>query len=200
MITEKYTSGLISQSFWFIETKKILSLIREGKTKSEIEEICINENIFGVTKEYRAKRILGYIWRRIKRMDDELIEIFHSSNLETQKLIILIAILFGDRLFFEFIYDVYREKIILGERCVSIADLNVFFKKKEDEYEEIAKWSEGTKKRLRAVYTNYMIDANLIAEIDNKKIITPPIIDMSLVRYLKLSNNGVIIKAITGVN
>lgn len=37
MVEEKYSAGLISQSFWFIEIKKILRLIREGKREDEIK-------------------------------------------------------------------------------------------------------------------------------------------------------------------
>lgn len=57
MIEEKYSAGLISQSFWFIEMKKVIKLIDEGKSDEEIKNICINENLFGAAKEYRAKRI-----------------------------------------------------------------------------------------------------------------------------------------------
>ena len=54
MVEEKYSAGLISQSFWFIEIKKILRLIREGKREDEIKKLCIEENLFGTTNEYRA--------------------------------------------------------------------------------------------------------------------------------------------------
>ncbi len=38
----------------------------DGKTEEEIKKMCINENLFGASKEYRAKRIYGYIWNRTK--------------------------------------------------------------------------------------------------------------------------------------
>ena len=43
-------------------------------------------------------------------MDKTLIDLFCTSDLATQKVINLIAILRSDRLFFEFMFEVYREK------------------------------------------------------------------------------------------
>ena len=130
MIDETYSAGLISQSFWFFEMKKLIKLIDDGKSEQEIKKLCIEENLFGAAKEYRAKRIYGYLWNRVKNLDQSLIELFVNSDLATQKLINLVAILKGDRLFFEFLFEVYREKSILGVPNLENADVNIFFKKK----------------------------------------------------------------------
>ena len=200
MVEEKYSAGLISQSFWFIEIKKILRLIREGKREDEIKKLCIEENLFGTTNEYRAKRIYGYIWNRVKHLDGKIIELFNESDLSTQKIINLIAIMRCDRLFFEFIYEVYREKNILGTLTIEDRDANIFFRNKEVQNEIIAKWTDRTKKRLKSCYFNYLIDANLITIKDKKKYITPPIFDIAVERYLELVGDFAIVKAITGVN
>lgn len=200
MIDERYSAGLISQSFWFIEMKKIIKLIDEGKSEEEIKNLCIRENLFGATKEYRAKRIYGYIWNRAKKLDKTLIDLFVNSDLATQKIINLVAILRTDRLFFEFMFEVYREKIILGIPVIEESDVNVFFSNKEVQNDNIAEWTDGTKRRLRSVYFNYLTDANLIAIIDKQKTITQPILDIALERYLEACGDGAIAKAITGVN
>ena len=190
----------MSQSFWFIEFKKIIKLISGGKTDDEIKTICIDENLFGAAKEYRAKRMCGYILNRVKKLDQTMIDLFLNSDLNTQKIINLIAILKGDRLFFEFMFEVYREKVILGIPYIEDADLKVFFSNKEAQYEEIEIWKDTTKRKLRCTYINYLTDANLITVIDKQKTITPPILDIALERYLEANGESAIIKAITGVN
>ena len=165
-----------------------------------IKKMCIDENLFGAAKEYRAKRIYGYIWNRAKRLDKTLIDLFCTSDLATQKVINLIAILRSDRLFFEFMFEVYREKNILGIPVIEDADVNIFFKNKEIQSEDIAAWTDGTKRRLRSIYFNYLTDANLLTVVDKKKTITPPILDIALERYLEACGERVIIKAITGVD
>ena len=200
MIPDIYSAGLMSQSFWFIEFKKVVKLISNGKSDEEIKSICIEENLFGAAKEYRAKRMCGYILNRAKMLDQTMTDLFLNSDLNTQKIINLIAILKGDRLFFEFMYEVYREKVILGLPNIEDTDLKVFFSKKEAEHEEIEIWKDTTKKHLRTNYMTYLVDANLITIIDKQRTITPPILDIALERYLEACGDTVIIKAITGAN
>ena len=47
MVEETYSAGLISQSFWFVEMKKVIKLIDDGKSEEEIKKMCIDENLFG---------------------------------------------------------------------------------------------------------------------------------------------------------
>lgn len=200
MTKETYSAGLMSQSFWFIEMKKLIKLIADNKTEQEIKEICIEKNLFGAAKEYRARRMYGYLWNRTKNLDATLIELFLNSDLQTQKLINLIAILKDDRLFFDFIFEVYREKSILGVPSLDNGDVNIFFKNKEIQSEDVATWTDSTKKKLSSTYLNFMTDANLITVIEKQKKITPPILDIALERYLEATGNISIVKAITGVN
>jgi len=133
-------------------------------------------------------------------LDETLINLFCTSDLTTQKIINLITILRSDRLFCEFMFEVYREKNILGIPVIEDSDVNIFFKNKEIQSEDIASWSDGTKSRLRSIYFNYLIDANLITVVEKKKTITPPILDIALERYLEACGESIIIKAITGVD
>lgn len=197
---KKYSAGLMSQSSWFLEFKKVVKLRREGMAYGDIKKKCVEENLFGTAKEYRALRMAGYIITRVKVMDDTLVELFCSSELATQKLINLVTILRTDRLFFEFVYEIYREKVILGVDTMEEADVNVFFTRKEAQSELIAGWKDSTKRHLRSCYLNFMIDANLLTIVDKKKMITPPILDIALERYLQSVGEEVMVKALTGVN
>ena len=88
----KYSSGLVSESFWFIEFKKIIKLKHEGISWEEIKDLCLKENLLGVSKEYRAKRIYGYLKNRISSLDEDIFDIFIMSDLSTQKIIDLMSI------------------------------------------------------------------------------------------------------------
>ena len=200
MKDQKYSAGLISQSFWFVETKMIIRLVCEGKPELEIKRLCMDENLFGAAKDYRANRMYGYIWNRVNYLDEKLVQLFRESDLSTQKLITLIAILRSDRLFFEFVYEVYREKILLGVPVLEDRDVNIFFGNKELQDDIISKWTDATKKRLRSCYFNFLADANLITSTKKAKRITPPILDASVERYLNMIGDSAIVKAITGVN
>ena len=68
------------------------------------------------------------MWNIAISLDKTLIVLGCTSDLATQKVINLIAILRSDRLFFEFMFEVYREKNILGIPVIEDADINIFFK------------------------------------------------------------------------
>lgn len=198
--SSEYSAGLMSQSFWFLEFKKAVRLRQDGLDYDDIKKKCVEENLFGAAKEYRALRMAGYIVTRLKTMDERMIELFCSSDLGTQKLINLITILRTDRLFFEFVYEVYREKVIFLAECIEDADVNVFFTKKETQSDVVAGWKDSTKRHLRNCYLNFMTDANLLTVVEKKKTVTPPILDIALERYLEAEGESVMIKTLMGVN
>ena len=195
-----YSAGLMSQSFWFHEFKTAAKLRQEGMTYDEIKKKCVEENLFGAAKEYRALRMAGYIVARLKVMDDGLMTLFFSSDVATQKLINLVTSLRTDRLFFEFVYEVYREKAMLGVEVLDDTDVNAFFTHKETQSEIVDGWKDSTKKHLRSCYLNFMTDANLLTVVDKKKTITPPILDIALERYLKSVGEDAMVRALSGVN
>ena len=194
-----YSAGLMSQSCWFVEFKKIVQLIYAGKNEDEIKAECLENNLLGAVKEYRAKRIYGYLIARTKKLDDAGIRLFMDSDLATQKLINLVAILRGDRLFFEFVYEVYREKVILGQLEMEDKDFSIFFRNKGEQSELVESWNDSTKKHLKSNYVTCMGDANLLGIEGKKRMITPPIVDNSLIWYLNGSGDQAILAAITGV-
>lgn len=104
-----------------------------------------------------------------------------------------------DRLFFEFLYEVYREKIIVGEETLEIADGKIFFNHKESQDDSLAEWKDTTKRKVQSVYYNFMTEANLLRREGQKNyVITPPLLDIALERYLQAHGEAAIVKAITG--
>ena len=199
---EKYNAGLMSQSFWFVEFKKIVVLYKNGADYDEIKRQCIEENLFGAINPTREKRMCGYLLTRLRSMDDRLIDLFANADVSTQKLINLITVMTTNRLFFEFVYEVYRNKLIVGDTSIDLKDGNIFFAQKETQNDDLASWNETTKKRLRSLFLNFLIEADLVKWADDKKqkrIVNRVFITMELENYLKATNMS-IYKAIAGVN
>ena len=199
---EKYSAGLMSQSFWFVEFKKIVLLRQSGVEYDEIKRQCIEDNLFGAVNPYREQRMSGYLISRLKALDDEIVEIFVNSDASIQKVINLIAVMNTNRLFYEFVYEVYRNKLILGEEEIGLKDVNIFFAQKEAQNEDFACWKESTKKRLRALFLNFLIEADLVKWTDSSKTdrrTNRVFISIELENYLKRTNVSMY-NAIAGVN
>ena len=71
-------------------------------------------------------------------MDQSFIPFFLSGDLATQKLYALIAAMAYDTLFFDFVYEVIREKMIVGSNELTDSDVRVFFKDSKTK-----KWPDG---------------------------------------------------------
>lgn len=199
---EKYNAGLMSQSFWFVEFKKIVLLYRNGIDYNEIKRQCIEENLFGAINPAREQRMCGYLLTRLKSMDERLVELFVSADVSTQKIINLITIMNTNRLFFEFVYEVYRNKLIVGDSSIGLKDGNIFFAQKEAQNDDLASWKDSTKKKLRSLFLNLLTEADLVKWADDKKqkrVVNRVFVTMELESYLKNTNMGMY-KAIVGVN
>lgn len=199
-MTLKYSAGLISQSFWLAETREIIKLKKDGTAEEEIKKMCVEEDLFNTQRESYSLRIYRDVTRRLKNIDNELIDLFLSSDISTQKLINLYLIVKNDRLLFEFLFEVYREKYIIGAKSLSKSELNTFFNNKELQSDIVNGWTEATKSKLKNIYFNFMTEANLLTDKDGEKLITPPILDPRLENYLELNGDAAILKAIMGVS
>ena len=188
----------MSQSFWFNEMKQFLNMKREDIDNNRIKEIIICENLFGAPNEYRAKRMYGYMSKRASAIEDNLLNIFFTSDLATQKIIDLISVIRNDQLFFEFLYEVYREKIIVGAETIEATDVKSFFNHKETQDDSLAEWKDSTKRKVQSAYLTFMTDANLLRSEGQMRFITPPLLDIALERYLQANGETAIVKAITG--
>lgn len=196
---QRYSAGIMSESAWFLEFKKLIQLRKEGVDDTELKRLCLEENLFGMGTANRVKRTSGYLIRRLGFLDEALVDIFCSSDLATQKIINLIAILRGDLLFFEFVNEVYREKAMLGFQEIGPMELNSFFRAKMVASDALADWKDTTIRKVGSAYLNFLADANLLDKRAGKYVITVPILDITLEDYLKRDGDIAILKAITGV-
>ena len=135
----------------------------------------------------------------MEAIPEKLKTLLLQTDVATAKLIVLISAMASDRLLFEFMHDVYRIKLHLGEEELKDSDWSIFFGDKADQSELVAGWTEGTKKRLKGSYTKYMLDAGLIRrEGSRKKMITKPYIDPELRQILLQESMAGYLYALTG--
>ena len=194
-----YSAGIMSANFWYLETKTTAEYLIEGLNRKELMELSINENIYQVDSERRAKRIVGLMYRRLKDFPEDLLQYLVNADSNSGKIFVFISIISIDRLFFEFMYEVYREHIILGNYTLHKADFTRFFMNKANQSETVADWNETTVYKLSSVYRLFMSEAGLLDTSGSEDIITIPFIDYRLRNLLEKDEKYVpYLKAITG--
>ena len=100
-----------------MEFRKEVQLLSQRKPFDDIKARSVDENIFGASKPARAAMIQSTLTARIQNMDPSLYPLFMESDVATQKLYALTGSFAHDTLFFDFMYEVVREK--MDERTIS---------------------------------------------------------------------------------
>ena len=106
MVRKEYSAGMVKLSFWFSEFRKVIDLLNSGKTINEIKDMNINENIFAAPTMARAIQIFNTVSNRVMSLDESFYKLFEKSDIATQKIIAIIAVMNVDSLFFDFVYEV----------------------------------------------------------------------------------------------
>ena len=183
----EYTAAGVKYQLWFIEIKETIKLYKEhgwDKTK----KIVVEENIYQQKAKDRITSEFGCIKRRIEALPEDIQEYMLRADLSTAKLIALIANMSIDRMFFEVMYELYREKIRLDESEITVIQVDNLFEEKAKQNDYVNSWTEATSKKLRQMYLKAMADAGVIRkESLNSRIITKPYIEQEL-RDLLIKN------------
>ncbi|MDY6245331.1 MAG: DUF1819 family protein [Lachnospiraceae bacterium] len=198
MNRREYSAGAVKFSFWFMEFKTVVKLLSEGMSLDEIKEKNQNENLFGAPTTLRAGQIFSTVSARIKALDASFYPVFMESDLATQKLFALVGAMAHDTLFFDFVYEVVREKMIIGNNEFSDSDISIFFKNKQLQDGKVAKWTDATLNRLGKTYKTMLFESGM-TDKGTPRIILKPILDPVMEHWLFDHDMEPIAKALTGV-
>lgn len=199
MNRKDYSAGAVKHTFWFMEFRKVVSLRLEGKTWEEIKQLNENENIFGAPTKLRATQIFNTVSARVKSLDDSFYPIFDACDLASQKLFALIAAMTYDVLFGDLVYELVREKMIIGSNELADSDLRIFFKDKQQQNDKVAKWTEATIKKLMVTYKSMLFEAGVTNKAKDIREIYKPLPDPEMEGWMKEQGMMYQLKAIMGV-
>ena len=198
MRSGNYSAGAVKHSFWFMEFRKVVSLRAEGKSWEEVKRLNEEENVFGAPTPARAKQIFNTVSARVKALDDSFYSTFIEEDLATQKLFALVAVMASDMLFAEFVYEVVREKMIIGINEYSPSDIRLFFKNKQEQSEKAAKWTDQTLVRLGHSYRNFLMEAGVTDSGRETRKILKPLLVPEMERWLREQHMDYYLKALKG--
>jgi len=199
MERKEYSAGMVKLSFWFSEFRKVIQLLNSGKTLAEIKKVNLEENIFSAPTQARSIQIFNTVSTRVKSLDQSFYKLLDQSDISNQKVIALIAIMQSDSLFFDFVYEIYREKLIIGIDELTDSDFSIFFNNKQLQSEKVAKWMDYTLKRLGICYKTMLMEAGITDRAKVNRKILKPIIDKSLEDCLRINGMEIALNALTGV-
>ena len=193
-----YSAGMVSQVFAFVEAKKLAELLSKGLTKEEAWEKVESENLFQLRSATRLRRTFNYVYTRLESLPEEMMKLLPVLDAENAKVLVLISIMKTDLLFFEFVYEVYRGKIIVGEKTIENRDMNTFFDEKASQSDVVSGWSEAGVQKLKNCYLRNLADAGLM-ESTKTRVLKPALVNYRLEEMLEKHDMGAYLNAVKGV-
>lgn len=166
----------------------------QGLNESQLKEQVIDNNIFQVKTELRKGEIASVILSRLNVLDDYLIKQITEADIDTSKIIVLYAIMKTDRLFYEFMNEVFCEKIAYQDLALTNPDFNTFFEGKRQQSDRVASWQEYTFYKLQQVYMRILSEAGLL----KKREILIPIINPDVLEHIRSSDGPRFINVLVG--
>ena len=196
-VEQQYFSNLTREPYFYYELKQVAKLTLAGLSPVEIGTKIKEDNLFQCTTNKGINRLLSATYKRVAVLDKIMLNLLVHGSLNTSKLVALIAIMKTNRLFLEFIEEVYLEKVRLGEQELEPRDIRIFFNNKAEQSPKVAGWQESTLKKLSQVYSMILSDTGLINNT-HKKMLTPPTIEQELLAHLRKMGDHRLIIALTG--
>ena len=184
--------------FLFHEFKKGCELYSEGKSLEEIYELGMQDNYFDAMNIKRRQRYASNICKRLEVLDTYIIKSIVDNSSEVSRLLALYALMKTDDLFFEFMYEVYQQKLILRQEYIETSEMLGFMREKAMESETVANWSDATIKRLLSGYRNSMFEGGIASKDKNKIKVMPGYLPETLKEHLVRSGDEKYVKAMLG--
>lgn len=183
-----YNGGIASYAIWLPEFTKFISMYQDGKSIDEIKQLSDDENIFQMSSKVRAKRCSRNLAVRIKALPESIIDLYPRLNTTNQNLVALVSMMLTSRILDEFVYEVYRPKVLIHDDTLKNYEIEAFINNKRIESTEVANWSLNTIKRLKGALKTFLRDAGLLENISKSqkedKLIFP-LIDSQLALIMK---------------
>lgn len=187
------TVGLLNK-----ELKLTGKLLKDGLNIKEIRKKSYEENIYQARSENFKKTITSILLNRVSVLDENLINMLSNANSELEKQIAVYSVMKTDRLFFEFMREIYSEKIVNKEQKIYSKDIEHFMEIKREQSEKINSWKSTTINRLRSSYVGMLYEAGFAKKHNGYIEIVTPIIDYKLEQHLKNINERFYLDIMTG--
>ena len=86
----RYSAGMTSKIFGFVESKKMAELMISGYSKEELTQIIEEQNLFSLRDAKRLRRTVNYVYERLTSLPKEALSIISSSDIEAGKVLVLV--------------------------------------------------------------------------------------------------------------
>lgn len=198
MNKKPYSSAIKKTPFKYSISKKIAKLMLDDLDRTEVYDKCFNENVIEIESLERRREITNVIYERLCSLDDYLLSEFYNGDVNTSKFLLVYAIAKTDSLFFDFLFEKYREALMSTRNYLSIDDFDSFFASKKETDLIVSKWGKFTLECLQKGYRNILVESGLGSRSGRNIVVNKVMIHPMVQEHVDLIGDHEYIKAILG--
>jgi len=172
-MVEDYKLSFTSASLLVNDSIKVAELYSETNDWANTKEIILKENILQRKKECTIVRELQEIRHRLNTLTKKQLHLLLNSNIETQKLILFLAVCKYYAYIREFTLEVLRQKLILFDSQLYDSDYDKFYAQKSNSSDKLNRISENTQEKIKRVLFTILWQAGIINSVKSKIIQLP---------------------------
>lgn len=199
MNKKPYSSAIKKTPFKYTISKKISKLMLDKLDRNEVYDKCFNGNYIEIDSLERRREITNVIYERLLELDDFLLEQLYNGDIVTSKFILVYAIAKNDSLFFDFMFEVYRDALLGNKNYISIDDFEMFFASKKEFDAIVSKWGKFTIDQLAKGYRNILVESGLGIRVKRNIEVTRAMIHPAVEEHIQLIGDNEFLQALLGV-
>lgn len=161
--TQKYNFSFTAGSLRFRELEKVIEHFDAGKELNFIED-------FGGGKSSTGKRVFDEIKKRYSNLTNGQRKLYLNSDSQIQRQLAFLAVCKTFSFIRDFVVEVVRDKALVFDYELSEGEYLSFFRRKQENHEEMDALSEETVYKVKQVTFKFLEQAGIINNIKEKQI------------------------------
>lgn len=198
MNKKPYSSAIKKTPFKYTIAKKVAKLILDGLDRNEVFDKCYNDNYIEIDSIQRRKEITNVVYERLIQLDKYLLHQFYDGDVITSKFILVYAIAKSDSLFFDFLFEVYRDALLSDKKYISIDDFETFFEAKKESDAIVSTWGHFTIEQLAKGYRNILVESGIGYRVKRNIAVEKAMIHPDVEEHIRLMNDKEYLQALLG--
>ena len=188
--------AITDENFYYLDIKKVARVFNKFDSYEELKKNIIENQILEYSSERNFQIKMKVINRRLKVLNDFLLNTLASETSEVGKVVNLLSIILNEKIVFDFMYEVFLPKYKSSDYFISNSIFFSFMNEKTEQELEVAKWSEASKKKIISKLKAYFTDAGYLIKDGNDYRLVKPIVPEDILDNIKDNYKPVILEAL----
>ena len=156
--------SFVTGGLYLNETLAVAAQHEPGAAWEETAARALRAGAFPVRKESSAKRTIREITHRLRCLDTEELELLANGDRDDQVAILWLAVCRAYRFIREFAAEIISDRLASYRTDVSYEDFDAFFARKAEWSPQLARISDKTRAKLRAVMFRLLREAGITTD------------------------------------